>query len=83
MIWNKTTFAVMVKDVKSMSKRCEDCKHYVWRHSYCEVHDFEVHHFDWCEEFEKIKFLESEEFEIIFLLTLAVLATVMVFECLY
>lgn len=66
-----------------MIKRCETCKHYVWRDSYCDAHDFDVHHFDWCPEYERITFLESEEFEIIFLLTLAVLATVMVFECLY
>ena len=66
-----------------MGKRCENCKYYVWRYSYCQVHDFEVNYFDRCGEFEKINFFESKGFEIIFLLALAVLAMVIVFECLY
>ncbi len=66
-----------------MARRCENCKYYVWRDSYCQTHDSEVNCFEWCREFEKINFFEFKGFEIIFLLTLAVLAMVIVFECLY
>ncbi len=67
-------------------KKCEDCKYYIWRDSCCCAHPeyiYDVNPFDSCPEYEKKTFFDSEEFEIIFLLGLAILATIMVFECLF